>query len=302
MCAGVANCVTSSLLHPLDLAKVLMQTGGVTGVPAQAHASGVAGAASAARALPPPPPTPTLRATLRAMWARGGVRGLFLPGLSASMARELTYSAPRVGAYVPVRNYLAAQRLPGGDAAAKVLAALSTGALAAALSNPVDVAKVRLMRDPSAHASVRAALAAIARAEGRRGLYAGVGPSVLRGAAITVGQLAAYDAAKGALRGSSAGGALLHEGAPLHIAASLVAGVVAALLAAPFDVVKARAQAAHPAARETAVAAAARALRAHGVRGLFAGVAPAYLRQGPHVLICLPLLEQLRAAVGLDYI
>ena len=32
---------------------------------------------------------------------------------------------------------------------------------------------------------------------------------------------------------------------------------------------------------------------------LFAGLLPAYLRQGPHMLICLPLMEQLRGLLGL---
>ena len=35
---------------------------------------------------------------------------------------------------------------------------------------------------------------------------------------------------------------------------------------------------------------------------LFRGILPAYLRLGPHALICFPLLERLRAAMGLDYL
>jgi len=35
---------------------------------------------------------------------------------------------------------------------------------------------------------------------------------------------------------------------------------------------------------------------------LFRGVLPAYLRQGPHALIMLPVMEKLRALLGLDAI
>lgn len=39
-----------------------------------------------------------------------------------------------------------------------------------------------------------------------------------------------------------------------------------------------------------------------GVRMFFRGWLPAYLRLGPHALICFPIFEQLRTLFGLDYI
>ena len=274
LAAGVANAVTSGLLNPLDVAKTRLQTGG--------GGSGGGGA--------------TLRATLASMWASGGARGLFLPGLAASMTREMLYSGPRVGLYVPVRGFLL-ERAGGNDSAAKVLAALTTGTIGPVIANPIDVVKIRLMRDPGAYASTAAALPAILRAEGVAGLYKGLAPSALRGAAITVGQLATYDIAKTTLR-TTVG---VEEGAPLHVAASLITGVVAAVVAAPFDLIKSRAMAA-TASHESMAALARGVLAEGGVRGLFRGLVPAYMRQGPHVLICLPLLEQLRRLLGLDYL
>ena len=270
LAAGVANALTSGLLNPLDVAKTRMQTtfgGGVS-----------------------------LRVTLWSMWVTGGARGLFLPGLAASMTREMVYSGPRIGLYVPVRGALL-ERAGGNDSAAKVLAALTTGTIGAVIANPIDVVKIRLMRDPGAYASTAAALPAIVRVEGVTGLYKGLAPSALRGAAITVGQLATYDIAKTTLR--EAGG--LKEGAPLHITASLITGVVAAVVAAPFDLIKSRAMAA-TGAHESMVALCRGVLAEGGVAGLFRGVIPAYLRLGPHALICFPIFEQLRRLLSLDYL
>ena len=56
------------------------------------------------------------------------------------------------------------------------------------------------------------------------------------------------------------------------------------------------------ASHESMAALARGVLAEGGVRGLFRGLVPAYMRQGPHVLICLPLLEQLRRLLGLDYL
>jgi len=90
------------------------------------------------------------------------------------------------------------------------------------------------------------------------------------------------------------------EGAGLHVAASLITGVVATTAAAPFDVIKTRAMAGHSAASSVELLAAA--VRTEGPHALFRGWVPAYCRLGPHALICLPVFDQLRAFVGVGYL
>ena len=268
LAAGVGNAFTSALLNPLDAAKTRMQTTGTT----------------------------SLLATLRAMYTAGGLAGVFLPGLSASVLREFVYSGPRVGFYTPVRDAYVARLGAAPDApAVKVAAALTTGAASCVLANPIDVAKIRLQREPARYAGALAALRAIARDEGARGLARGLAPSTRRGAALSVGQLACYDIVKAALRDAG-----LREGAALHVAAALATGAAAAVCAAPFDMLKARCMAGERGAGET-VRGVLRALSAEGAlpRALFRGVLPAYLRQGPHALIMLPVMEWLRGALGL---
>ena len=281
LAAGVANAATSALLNPLDVAKTRMQT--------QVRGGGA----------------PSLRAALAAMHAEGGVlRGLFLPGLGASMVREMLSSGCRAGFYAPVRDAIARvvgdQGGAGGKGehwAPKLSAAMTTGIIGSLVANPVDVVKIRLFNEPARYPSLARALAAVHKAEGVAGLYKGLAPSTLRAAFIAAGELGTYDVAKTALKG-----VLPEEGVALHVAASLVTGVVAAFVAAPFDLVKARAMADD---RQTVtIGSALRQLRREGGLpwSLFRGVVPAYLRLGPHALICFPIFERLRFALGLDYL
>ena len=115
---GVANAITSSFLNPLDVAKIRMQ---VESMRAAKHGG----------------PSPTLARTLINLYREGGIVGLWKPGLNASIGRELLYSGPRAGFYVPLRNQLH-KLLGGGNVeprsngntaplSVKILAAMTTG-------------------------------------------------------------------------------------------------------------------------------------------------------------------------------
>ena len=282
LAAGSANAFTSALLNPFDVAKTRMQVSGGG-----------------------------LTRTMQAMYAQGGaLRGLFLPGLPASIAREYISSGVRAGLYVPLRDALLARdgasNGAGGSAVVKVATALICGAVGAVLANPIDVVKIRLMLAPASYPSTLGALGTIARDEGMTGLTKGLLPSTLRASAIAAGELATYDIAKTWLRewlgGSGGSGIGNGEGAILHVAASLITGAVASVVAAPFDLVKARAMSAAGASVTLRSVASALAREGGLPFSLFRGVLPAYLRLGPHALICFPLFEQLRAILGLSYI
>ena len=300
LAGGVANAVTSALLNPFDVAKTRMQTRG----------------------------SPSLRGNLSAMWTGGGLRGLFLPGLTASMTREMLSSGPRAGFYTPARDFYRSVldggpvQLGGSDASAKILAALTTGTLGSIVANPIDVVKIRLMYDPHMYPSILDALRTILRDEGISGLYRGLAPSTLRGAFIAVGELATYDIAKSSLLQMARSNSLPRlvypsspvveggsassqegEGVLLHVAASLITGAVASVVAAPFDLIKTRAMRA-AGSGNSSIASVVRELAGEGgfPLTLFRGVLPAYLRLGPHALICFPLFEQLRMLLGLGYL
>ena len=144
LAAGSANALTSALFNPIDAAKTRIQT-----------------------STQPESLLRTLRAMAGASTVSAAVRGLFFPGLPASMIREMLSSGPRAGFYVPVRDaYLGALGGAGGDAGAKVLAAMTTGSLGGLIANPIDVVKVRLMIDPTRYSTTLGALRDIGRDEG----------------------------------------------------------------------------------------------------------------------------------------
>jgi len=177
LAAAGANALTSAFLHPLDVAKTHLQI-------SQISAGSTVVSASTTR-------------TLNALYLERGLRGLWAPGLKATMLREMSSSGIRAGFYIEMRGHM--DRLVGSDVDApllkRVLAAMSTGWLSAVLSNPIDVVKIRMISDGATqrYSGVGAAFRDIVRQEGAAALGKGVSASVLRGTFISAGELASYD-------------------------------------------------------------------------------------------------------------
>ena len=141
------------------------------------------------------------------------------------------------------------------------------------------------------------ALGEIAREEGlvRGLLIRGASASAPRGAAIAVGEVTTYDQVKSTLRRH------YPDGFALHVVVSLITGVVATTVAAPFDLLKSRVMAsADPA--DGFVQVLGRLLRNEGPLALFNGWLPTYCRLGPHAILTFPLYEAFRRLLGLDYL
>ena len=282
LAGGLSNAATSALLNPLDVCKTRMQA--------------------------VQPRLGLLQTARIAVREQGFVRGLLLPGLTPSIVREMLSSGPRAGLYVPVRDWAIATTGSHKDSLLmKLLAASACGVVGSVIANPVDVVKVRMMVKSSSP-PLSTSLFMVWREEGIRGLYKGLSPSTLRACFIAAGELGTYDIAKTSLRGLFG----QSEGMSLHVAASLVTGVVAAVVAAPFDVLKTRMMLSSSSSaagvvggkggEQGLVATALSLVRTEGTGALLRGVVPSYLRLGPHALISFPLLEQLRCAFGLDFV
>ena len=240
----------------------------------------------------------------------GILRGLYFPGLRESMVREMLNSGARSGFYVPLRNFLQTQFEKDRDTGevkgstrvpstflTKVCAAVACGALGAVIANPVDVLKIRMMAGSTeqVHKNLVGALYDLYK---ERGLMNGLGPSTMRGGCISVGELATYDQSKATLKALNV---MKDEGPMLHIVASLITGLVATTVAAPFDLLKTRTMNASSAAAIGQISL-ANIIKNEGAMTLFRGWLPAYLRLGPHALICFPLFEQFRKLCGISSI
>ena len=298
-CGGVSTAVVSAILNPTDVIKTRRQIVGFSG------ASPLDMARDVARA--------------------DGLRGLWLPGLQATVLRELLYSGCTKGLYPYARDAVSGEE--DASLAQRALAAALTGFGGSLCANAVDVVKVQQF-DSGSNRSVVAAMRDVARSEGvvRGLLVRGVSASAPRGAAIAIGEVTTYDYAKSRLarhpafaRDEQNGAepfslhivtsvitpvhksnfaALLIDAPPARLidCAQVITGVVATTVAAPFDTIKSRVM-----ARGGNAWTALRSLVAReGPAALLAGWWPAYCRLAPHAILTFPLLEQLRRLAGLE--
>uniref|UniRef100_A0A383VG02 Mitochondrial carrier protein n=1 Tax=Tetradesmus obliquus TaxID=3088 RepID=A0A383VG02_TETOB len=138
---------------------------------------------------------------------------------------------------------------------------------------------------------------------GIAGMYRGVVPTVQRAMVLTATQFATYDEVKYLLIGNG----LLEEGVGAHIASSITAGLAVATTTNPLDLVKSRYmnqefdKVTGKGLRYSGVAdCLMKTLQAEGLRGLYKGWLPNWLRIGPHTVITFLSFEALRKAAGLE--
>lgn len=221
---GIAGMVATCVIQPVDMIKVRLQLAG------EGIKTG---------------PKPTPISVTRDVIASGKVMDLYT-GLSAGLLRQAVYTTARLGLFdtfmksLQVRSDTAGTKIGFKERAA---AGLSAGGLSAMLSNPADLALIRMQSDgmkPLAeranYSSVVDALSRIAKAEGVGALWAGAYPTVVRAMALNFGQLAFFSEAKSQLKDTSLGPRTQ------TLTASAVAGFFASFFSLPFDFVKTRLQ------------------------------------------------------------
>lgn len=289
--AGLANAAAGFTTNPMDVLKVRMQM-----------QRGGAG-----------PPLSMLALGRRVVATEGA--SALMRGWQASVMREMSYSAIRMGLYDAVKDQLA-----GGSGAAasdrfsfplwkKILAGGVSGCIGAAIANPTDLLKVRAQAPPGADGRLLfsypnpwTALGHIYRHEGGwPGLYRGVVPTTQRAAILTAAQLSTYDEVKYLLLGSG----LMGEGLGLHFISSCLAGLAVATTTNPIDLVKSRFmnQPLGADGRGLLYSGVADCLRktvaAEGLRALYKGWLANWLRIGPHTVVTFICFERLRGLAGI---
>jgi len=274
---GISTAAVSAVLNPIDVVKTRRQVG---------------------------IPRTAIQEALTAWKELGAWRGLWRPGLTASLVREMLYSGCTKGLYPLARDAVC----PAGSEphlGHRAAAAALTGLGGSLCANGPDVVKVRLFAEPGRYAGFLSAAAEISRKEGFVSglLLRGVSASAPRGAAIAIGEVTTYDHTKVTLKRHWPG---QREGSKepfsLHVVSSLITGVVATTVAAPFDTLKSCVMvddgSRFPRGFPDALLS---ILREKGPLSLFRGWWPAYCRLGPHAILTFPLLEQVRKLLGLQY-
>lgn len=277
--AGSCACVADALTFPMDTVKVRMQM-----------AAGGAAAASS-----------SIIGTFRNIVANEGAARLY-GGLNAGLQRQFAFASIRIGFYEPVKQlYMDKMGVnsavcgPATLMAIRLLAGITTGAMAVCAAQPTDVVKVRMQGSAGRYPSCAAAYSTIWRTEGLGGLWKGTGPSVARNAIVNCAEVVSYDTIKTYL--------VARLGMPnsigTHFLAGLCSGFIATLVASPVDVVKTRLMSARPEERAGIVSVTRGLYRQSGLSGFYKGFVPSFARIAGWNILMFVLYEKAKSNYGL---
>lgn len=175
-------------------------------------------------------------------------------------------------------------------------AAAVSGFVGGVVGNPADIANVRMQNDgslpPSSRRNYRSVVDAffrIQKEEGFRGYYRGLWVNCSRAAAITSCQLSSYDGFKTILIDK----AKFKDCTTTHLAASISSSILATTICSPIDVVKTQLMS-QADGRQGLRSTVAELTRKEGLRWMFRGWVPSFMRVGPHTIATLLFLEQHR--------
>ncbi|KAM3272954.1 hypothetical protein ACQJBY_042789 [Aegilops geniculata] len=200
--SGAAVAVATAVTHPLDVIKIRLQ------MQLAGQRGNLVG----------------MGAIFTQMVEREGPRSLYL-GFAPALTRSLIYGGLRLGLYEPCKH-VCSYAFGSTNFAFKFASGVVAGALATALTNPMEVLKVRSQMSTS-RVSTIGVMREIVSEEGVKALWKGVGPAMVRAGCLTASQMATYDEAKQLF---------------FCVAerSSCIAGTAGTLVTAPIDMIKTR--------------------------------------------------------------
>ncbi|XP_021681413.1 uncharacterized protein LOC110665546 isoform X2 [Hevea brasiliensis] len=199
--SGISVAAATGVTHPLDVLKVRLQM----------QLVGQKG------------PLTGMGRLFVQLFKNEGPKALYL-GLTPALTRSVLYGGLRLGLYEPSKH-ACALCFGSTNILVKIASGAFAGAIATALTNPVEVLKVRLQVNTNPSPSQGGPIAEMRRIvseEGIRALWKGVGPAMARAAALTASQLATYDETKRVLIRWTP----LEEGFHLHLVLCLQKALV----------------------------------------------------------------------------
>ncbi|CAN6601311.1 mitochondrial dicarboxylate transporter [Trichomonascus vanleenenianus] len=266
---GLASMVAATCTHPLDLAKVRMQTSATKNV--------------------------SMVGTLWNVIRHEGPLKIY-QGLSASLLRQATYSTTRFGVYEYLKECVSQDHNHTPPMYVLLPLSMVSGWIGGMVGNPADIANIRMQNDRSLpeaqrrnYKNVFDALRRMGADEGPKSFFRGLVPNCSRGVFMTASQVVTYDVFKRFLVEQVG---LDEAKRTTHFQASLLAGLVATTVCSPVDVVKTRIMNSHN--HESAIAIMKTAIRNEGIMVMFRGWIPSFVRMGPQTIVTFLVLEQLK--------
>jgi len=243
-------------------------------------------------------PSLSIGTAAREIYSQAGILG-FWRGLSAAVLRQIFYGGLRFGLYEKFKS-----QIHGSSVAVptwqKICAGFLAGGIAATICTPFDVIKTRTQAVGifnQQYTGLVHATESVVKAEGFSGLWTGWKPTANRAAIVAVTELATYDECKDICVKNFG----MEHGFSVHLASSMMAGLIASVLSVPVDVVKTRvlSQPIDSNGRgiiyRNSLDCVIKSIKAEGVPVLFRGLTLIYLRRAPHLVITFLSFEQMRA-------
>eukprot|EP01041_Mallomonas_annulata_P003388 gene3388-6721_t len=291
LAAGIGCSIADSIFNPLEVIKVRLQM-----------QSDVVHIASF---------TQTKQVALKII-SEDGISGLWTPGLVATCLRGIFYTGFRIGMYPTVKRKVTENiGLKPNSFGVMMLSGATTGGIGSFLFHPIDVVRVRFQKNPNIYPSTFRAFHIIYTKEGIHGLWSGVSASVARSMLLSGAQLSAYEQTKKRIIQCGC-----KDSIPVQAVASLLSGVVAQTFVMPVDVIKTRlivlqrnlaststtSSSVHQMSNGNILPCMRTILREGGVKALYRGLLPAVARQGPCILVQMPIVEHIRCLLGVGYL
>jgi len=261
--AGLSGASGWMFVHPFDVAKVHLQLNQEAGA--------------------------TLSSTCKTILKNDGARGLYA-GLNFALWRQATYTTMRLGLY-DVFSASMADENGKTSGLKKMGAGVLAGGTAATMCCPVEVGLIRAQADSRLPADQKRnyrglfdAVRRISSEEGVATLWRGVGPTVGRGAVVSMTQLASYEQAKELLT------PVLGVGLPTFICSAFASGLIYCTASLPLDITKTRIQNMSPdkvtgqMPYKGMMDALMKIPSREGVMALWKGFPPYFLRSGGHTV------------------
>lgn len=225
------------------------------------------------------------------------VRNEKLAGLWKGLIPSLTRTVPGIGVYFCSLHTL---RTKFGSADPHPVESIAMGVLARSMSGismlPITVVKTRYESGRFEYSGIRNALVTIGRAEGARGLFSGLAPTLLRDAPFSGLYLMFYTQAKKYVKQSLP--QFDPTAAHVHFSCGLVAGCLASMVTQPADVVKTQMQVRTQ--QFTRVSQVVKYIyETQGTRGFVRGVVPRTLRRTMMAAMAWTVYEQAMKSCGI---
>ena len=277
--AGIASVCAGSVTHPIETVKTRMQIMGEAGRKTNVNYGG------------------TFLSTLKTIIKNENIWGLY-KGIQATWMRESIYSSLRLGLYEPFKHLFGAKDRKHTPFYIKFISGGMSGIVASIVANPTDLLKIRMQAMEKEHHSITWHVKDVYHNNGVLGFYKGVQATVIRAMILNATKLSTYDHIKHTFINHH----ILEDGYLLHFVSSIWAGVVMATATAPFDIARTRLMnQPHDKALYTGlVDFFIKTIRHEGIKSLYKGFTPQWMRFGPFTTVQLMVWELLRKFYGMQ--